>query len=827
MSTTVVLIVLGLLVLATLLVVGFALYVYWWLIQRPTAQYDGTRAVDGLDKPVDVTRDRYGIPHVHAEHEADLWRAQGYIHAQDRLWQMEQNRRIGYGTLAEVFGETAVEADRFSRVVGFARAAAAEAAKLDEETCAVIEAYVGGVNAFIAGHRGRLAAEFNLLRVEPGLWGVEDVLTVGKVMAWGLSVNWESELNRLLLVAQLGPVRAAELEAEYPAGTPVILEGVGSQEVTRLLSTAGLLLNEYDKVKAWLGSDSAGKGSNSWVLSPRHTQTRRAMLCNDPHLAVQIPGIWFENHLTCPTLDVTGVSMPGMPGVVIGHNADIAWGMTNAFVDQQDLYLERAHPDEPDQFETSEGWEAATVLEETIHVRRRSEPLRERVVITRHGPLISGLVEDTSLPPASLALRWVGHVPSHGARAILRLNRARNWEEFQGALADWSAPAQAVTYADVDGNIGFVLAGAIPRRRHNLGLVPAAGWDGQHEWEGFVPPHELPRLFNPESGRIVVANNKIAGDDYHHFLGVDFLPGWRAARIEEMLQEKDRYSLRDMVDMQLDTSSKFAATLAPFFAQVNSDDPWMKVATNALRKWNYRMDADNPAGLIFHYSLICLLDEVFGSKLGPLREQYSGVTRSPLFLINGVSVRVITRLLEVVAQHHDSAWYADARTGRARSRDEVLYAALEQATRRLRADLGDNVRRWEWGRVHQVRYVHPLGSVRLFRSLFNRGPFPVGGDLTTPNQTFSALRLPLPLVQVSAAYRQIIDVGEWDASRSITTTGQSGHPMSQQYADQMGMWLEGDYHPMTWTSAAQEAAAQYRSRLVPSRQANDAEGTSA
>jgi penicillin amidase len=250
----------------------------------------------------------------------------------------------------------------------------------------------------------------------------------------------------------------------------------------------------------------------------------------------------------------------------------------------------------------------------------------------------------------------------------------------------------------------------------------------------------------------------------------------------------------------------------------------MKVATTALRQWNYRMDADSPAGMIFHYALICLLEEVFGSKLGPLGEHYSGASRSPLFLINGVSVRMATRVLEMVTQNQESAWFVDVKTGRNRSRDEVLYAALAQATRRLRADLGDNVRRWEWGRAHQVRYVHPLGGLRLFRGLFNRGPFPVGGDLTTPNQTYSALRLPLPLVQVSASYRQVLDVGEWDACQAVTTTGQSGHPMSQQYADQMGMWLEGAYHPMPWTSSAMQTAAHYRAHLVPAERREGEEG---
>jgi penicillin amidase len=371
-----------------------------------------------------------------------------------------------------------------------------------------------------------------------------------------------------------------------------------------------------------------------------------------------------------------------------------------------------------------------------------------------------------------------------------------------------------VTYADGDGNIGYVLAGVMPLRRQNLGIVPAPGWDGAHEWTGMVPAHELPRLFNPPSGRIVTANNKIVGDDYHHFLGIDFLPGWWAARLEEILLEKDRYSLRDMEEMQLDITSRFAAALAPFFSQLNSDDPFIKVAVGYLRRWTFQLDPESTAGLIMHYALLCLLDEVYGNKLGELRDPYMGVTRSPIFLSNGYANQATTKLVELLAEV-ESPWYTDMETGRHRTRDEVLYAALAQAVKLIRAELGDNARRWNWGRVHQVRYVHPLGSVRLFRSLFNRGPFPVGGDATTPNQSSYAPHLPLGLVQVTASYRQIYDVGAWDQAKTVTTSGQSGHPMSDNYADQITMWLEGVYHAMPWSREAVKGVARNRIELLP------------
>ena len=794
---------------------GLYLAVYWHLMQRPTPRLDGSQELPGLDAMVEVLLDRHAIPHVYAKSRGDLFRAQGYLHAQDRLWQMEQNRRIASGRLAEVFGESALDADRFSRIVGFRRAAEAELATLDDETRQVLAWYVEGVNAYIDSHPNRLAAEFNLLRVTPEVWTPIDVLAHAKSMAWSLSINWESELTRLQLLEKLGPMRAAELEPEYPADSPVILEALTRGSVTRLLSTAGLLLNEYEKVRDWLAQPVAGMGSNSWVVAPKHSAGRRAYLCNDPHLAVQMPQVWYENHLTCPDLDVSGASVPGLPGVIIGHNEHIAWGVVNAYVDQQDLYVERAHPDYPDQFEYNGEWEAATVLAETIRVRRRSMPHVERVVVTRHGPLISNFLTGADATPMPLALQWAGHTPGRSIRATLKLNQAHNWESFLAALKDWAVPAQNFTYADAEGNIGCVLAGRLPVRRHNLGLTPAPGWNGEHEWDGWVPRAELPRLYNPPSGLIVAANNKIGGDDYHHFLGVDFLPGWRAARIEEILREKDRYGLRDMEEIQLDTMSKLAATLAPLFARLNSDDPFVKVAIDHLRKWDHRMDADSTGAVIFHYALVLLLDEVFGRKLGPLRDATLGISRSPLAPTSSFALRAATKLTELLVTQPDSSWYADAATGRERSREEVLYLTLSEAVRRLRADLGDNARRWDWGRVHQVRYVHPLGSRGLFRRLFSRGPFPVAGDATSPHQTYHAPQLPLGLVQIAAGYRQIYEVGVWEQARTVTPLGQSGHPMSPHFADQMTMWLEGAYHAMPWARPEVEKAAHFRLVLRP------------
>ena len=809
--------------LLVLLPIGaFFFYLYWWSIQRSNPKQAGEIHLDIFDAPVEILRDKHGIPHIYAQSRADLFRAQGFVHAQDRLWQMEQNRRIARGTLAAAFGEAALEADRFSRIVGFWRSAEKEVELLDDATRQILDWYAAGVNAYMAHRPGRLGAEFNLLRIQPEPWTILDTLGYAKVVGWSLSLNWESELTRLRLLDQLDPMVAAELEADYPAKTPMTMEGVGSAEAMRLQHTAGLLLNQYEEVKQWLGVAAEGQGSNAWVLAPKASLNRRPLLCNDPHLAVQIPGIWYELHLSAPDYTVSGASFPGAPGVVIGHNEEIAWGITNAMIDVQDLYIERADPANPDHFAYNDGWEAATVVEEVIQIRRR-DPHVERVMITRHGPLISGLLtrdkrqRNDSTTTVPLSLRWTGHEPAQTVRAILRLNQATNWDEFSAALADWSVPTQNVVFADGRGNIGYRLAGKAPLRERNLGLLPAPGWDPAYSWRGYIPTAELPQLYNPESGKIVTANNKIVGDDYPHFLGVEFDAGWRAARIEDLLNRKDRHTIRDMEEMQFDNQSKLAEAFTPWFTLINSDDPWEKSALMALRKWNFRMDVDNMAATVYQHMLVQLLEMVFGDKLGPVKQSYYGMNNNPLFLVHGFIGRAQNRLLEILNSSDESFWYVEAATGRHRNREQLLQEALTAAVRLIRAEVGDSTRRWDWGRAHQVRYVHALGSARLLKNIFNRGPVPVGGDASTPNVTRHAPQLPLGLVQVAASYRQIYEVGAWDRAQTITNVGQSGHPMHPNYDDQIMLWREGVYHKMPWSREAVNGLTDQRLVLKPKK----------
>lgn len=807
--------------MAGLSAAGLVLYLYWWRIQRPIPNLDGEHILSGLDATVNVLRDRNAIPHIYAETDDDLFRAQGYIHAQERLWQMEQKRRIAHGTLAEVFGAEALDADRFSRTVGFRRAAEAELSELGAEVRRTLEAYAQGVNEYIRQNEGKLSAEFNLLRLHPREWTPLDTVALMKVLAWDFSVNWESELERLLRVTTLGTERASELEHRHASSEVTITDSpTPLQAQAALVDRAAEVLQAYERIKPWIGAHNTASGSNSWVIAPKASASRRALLANDTHMGVQIPVQWYEMHLASPSYEVAGASLPGTPGIWIGHNRTVAWGIANALCDVQDLYLEREDPERPGRFELDGEWYEGSAVDEEIHVRGQDRVHIETVRSSRHGPLIHHVASDSRLDLPSgigFSLRWTGHDPGQTLQALLAVNRAQKWESFVSALKDWSAPPTSFTYADVDGNIGYTLAGRIPARKKGRGLVPSPGWDSQAAWKEYVPFSDLPRVFNPDSGRIVAANNQVHSDGSGPYLGDDFDPGWRAEQLTDLLIEKDRYSLRDMAEMQMDTGCGFARRLAPWFGRLEPTDPYEKLAGELLRKWDFRMGADSSAATVFQYCWRSLLQMTFGGKLGSGQDIFSGASLAPLFPDRASPLDSALALADLIERHAESAWYADAETGRPRDRVEILGEALRVAVLRLRRDLGDNTRRWEWGRLHQVRFSHVLGSARLLRTYFNRGPFPVGGDATTPMQTADAPLVPPGLVQSIPNYRQILDTGDWGRSRAVVATGQSGHPLSQHYADQVDMWREGSYHAMPWERKDVEEAAVYRMKLHPEK----------
>jgi penicillin amidase len=788
-------------------------------LRRPLPRTAGRLALPGLSAPVEVIRDRWGVPHIYAHSFADLFMAQGFVHAQDRLWQMEFQRRLGHGQLAEVFGPIALDSDRFLRVLGFSRVARREAGLLAGEARAAVEAYVAGINAFITRNRTRLPIEFAIMRFRPRPWEPADVLVWGKVMALSLSENWKLEVLRARIVAAFGPERAAALDPRYPDDHPLAIPAearYGPAFGARALAAAA--------ATGRFAPEGGGQGSNAWVVNGSRALGGKPLLADDPHLSITMPSIWYENHLSGGGIHVTGASFPGTPGVIIGHNERIAWGVTNVMADVQDLYIERFDPDDPLRYQVPGGWARAEVVHEEIRVRGRAAPVIEAVRITRHGPIIDALVPGAAHPAANgapspsaidrpafveaLAMRWTALEPGHILAAVLNLNRAHDWESFRAALADWTVPPQNFVYADVDGHIGYATGGAIPLRARGDGRLPVPGWTGEYEWTGVIPPDELPHVLDPAEGMLVTANNRIAAGGYPHPFEAEWLNGYRAARIRDLLARTPQHDATTFARIHSDVRSLPGLELAALAGRLPTLDATARRARDLLAGWDGELSVESVAGTLYARLRDKLLAAAY-REVGDALGTTAGLGAFASRLGDEYLLRALPQVLRRAAAR-DDAWLPAGRTW-----DDVLAEAWQAALAELRAEFGEDVDAWRYGRWHQLTIRHALGSVPGLARLLNRGPFPRGGDPDTVCQAYTLREFVGPPFFVNPSYRQICDTGDWDRSYSIHPTGQSGHPASRHYDDLLQPWLEGRYHPMLWSRARVDEAAQARLTLAP------------
>jgi penicillin amidase len=778
-------------------------------MRRPLPRTSGMLPLSGLGAPVQVIRDRWGVPHVYADSAHDLFAAQGYVHAQDRLWQMEFQRRVGAGQLAELFGKIALDSDRFVRILGFARIARREVELLSEESRAWIDAYVHGINTFISQHTGNLPIEFTLLRLRPRPWEATDVLIWTKMMALQLSGNWSDEILRARLVATLGPERAAALDPQPAADHPLIVPPGARYSADFGAAALDLIAGARRYI-----NDAAGQGSNSWAASGACTAAGAPLLANDPHLPIAMPSLWYENHLSGGEFHVTGVSIPGMPGIVIGHNEHIAWGVTNGMNDVQDLYIERFDPADPAglRYEYQGAWEQAELIREEIVVRGQREVVIEDVRITRHGPLINPLIPPHAGngahndPP--LALRWTALDPSRIFDSAFAINRARDWPSFRAALADWSAPTQNFTYADVDGHVGYTLAGAIPIRAAGDGRLPVPGWTGTHEWIGIVPHAAMPHALDPADGLIVTANNRIVGDDHPYPIAGEYLNGYRAERIRQLLEQTQRHDPETFARIHADQLSLPGLALAALAGRLPASSPLAQQARETLAAWDGELTADSVAGQIFSRLRLRILQAAYADAAEPLRT----ITGLGAFVgLPGYDFvrRAFPQILTLIVERDDS-WLPNGRRW-----DDLIAEAWAATLSELRAEFGEEIATWRYGRSHTLTIRHPLGSLPGLGTLLNRGPFPTGGDYDTVNMGNLPTEFAGPPYYVAPSYRQICDLADWDRSQSIHATGQSGHPGSRHYADFIPHWLGGQYHPMCWSRTRVEEVAASRMILSP------------
>jgi len=787
---------------------------YAALVRRPLPRRSGRVPLRGLGADVEVVVDTWGVPHVYADSLTDLVRAQGYLHAQDRLWQLEVNRRIVAGRMAELVGEVAVPLDRWMRTLSLRHVAEQEVALLSVEVRGLLEAYAQGVDARIG--EGRLPVEFSLLRHHPEPWSVVDSLAWTKMMALTLCVNWETEILRARIIDRIGPQRAAELEPDYAQGRPyVVPDGVdysciGSQALARQAAA--------EQLSGPTAGDGVGIGSNSWVVHGTRTATGKPLLANDMHLGLTIPTIWYENHLSCPGYEVSGVTFPGLPGIVAGHNRRVSWGFTNGFPDVQDLFVERLRDAAGGgvEFEFEGGWHPAQVREEVIAVkgsRGTTREVVERVVTTRHGPVINILApEHTGEQP--LALQWTAYEPSPMVEVLFAMNRAESCAQLREALRGWHTPVQNVVYADVEGDIGYSYPGRIPVRAKGDGRVPVPGWTGEYEWTGYIPFEELPHQENPPSGFVATANNRVVDEGYPFWLGADFITGDRAERISELIEAGTPLDVQTFRHMQSDQVSTSARRTAQAIAALATDDPRLSEVVALMRGWDGTLGADSSQAALYEVFTVALARRLLAPVLGDLTDFYLGKGITPV--ISEVSW-LGERAREWLGRTLDdpsSRWWD---TGGGQTREQQMLAALADTVDDLTAEFGPDPVRWRWGLLHTLTLRHVLGARPPLDRVFNRGPFPVGGDGDTIwNSAVARHTAHAPdAVMVGPPYRYLADLSDLGQSRAQLLPGQSGQIGSPHYADNIAAWMRGDYHPMLLDRAAVDGNAAARFTLAP------------
>jgi len=781
-------------ILAILLVIAIIVpTVGYFAVVRPALpQLDGDLALDELTSPVTVYRDASGIPHIVAENAHDLFYAQGFVTAQDRLWAMESQRRAAHGTLSEIVGERGLKNDTFMRILGMTESAEADWETLDADTQSALQAYADGVNAYLAQAGDKLPLEFKILGITPQEWTPIDSLVFGKLVAWGLSNNYQDELVVTKLVAATSWETAISLLPDYP-GPDVIPDA----NITALSNTATALLEASADWQSATPLAKPDQGSNAWVVGGSHTASGLPLLAGDPHQGLSMPTLWYEVGLRTSDgqYDVVGASLPGLPGIEIGHNAHIAWAVTNARPDVQDLFIETLNADGT-QYQFMDEWKDLTIREETIQVKD-GETVTLKVRSTQHGPIITDATPDSE---DTLALRWTGLDEGRPlAQAIIQLDQSQNWDEFRAATALWQLPGMNFVYADIDGNIGFQMSGAVPVRASNdvKGLQPVSGADGAHEWTGFVAFDELPSALNPSGDFFASANNRPAGLDYPHFLSHYFQPPYRVALISKTIRDSKNVTADDFAALQgslySDINLQVARALAAEASPANRQE---EVMLETLADWDGMMTPESGEASLSELALRHILRLTLDPKLG-------AATTDSYLTLAGYPYMFLQNLLDDPA----NPWWDGDRAG-------VLTKSLRAAMDELTASVGSNPAKWTWGNLHTFTFSHPLGSVGALRPIFNRGPYPTGGNWNTVDSGAYYADKPYAM-GLGPAYRIIADPADWDASLSIIPSGESGQPFSPHYADQIKSWLAVEYHRLPFTLSAIETSAQHTLKLVP------------
>jgi penicillin amidase len=782
---------------------------------------EGSAVLPGLQKEVIVERDRWGVPHIRANSVEDAAEAQGYVMAQDRLWQMDLLRRVARGQLSEILGKTTLAIDKDFRTMEFGRAADRDLGLLDKDSRAIMEAYARGVNRFIESHDRHLPLEFSLLGYKPQPWQAADSLTISAYMYRTLTNTWQNELDRATVEARVGNDRSKDLFSldaaldHFVVGDPnvpndgsqgtrvqadpdedddddtepdTVLKARTGDEDSATRSpdlTSALAISVRDSLLDMQQEIRRGLGSNNWVVNGAHTATGKPLLANDTHLELSLPPIWYEVHVTAPGWNVKGFTLPGAPLVIIGHNDRIAWGFTNNGADVQDLYIETFNPAAPDEYRVRGIWTTAQLYDETIRVKGAADE-HLKVVVTRHGPVVRREGDK------AYALRWTATEPGGLANTYNWMGKAKDWEEFRNVMKRVWGPAQNAVYADVDGNIGYVMAARVPIRKKGHGEIPVPGDTDDYEWTGYIPFEQLPQALNPDSGLIVTANARVVGPSYKPYLTDHWEEPYRTARIYDLLREKGGLRPEDMLRVQTDTYSYPHAFLADQLSAAaktsQPKDDRAKKLIEGLKDWNGIADADSPE--------VSFLEETRRAAIAMLLEPYLGKE-------TGLYSWRRTAFLQKILTERPAKWLPVGY----KTYDELLTAAADRAVARL-AEMSNKSRvgDWAWKQFDALDMVHPLGRTGLLRGLLSITDKPQSGTAYSPRAATQ---------HHGPAMRFVANLGNWDESIMLIPGGQSGQPGSTHYTDQFPYWYEGRPIYQPFSDAGEASLRKHTLTLKP------------
>lgn len=770
--------------------------IFYNMLSSSLPQYSGEIKSSKIINDLEIYRDSFAVPYIIAQSDEDVAFALGYLHAQERLFTMDLIRRAGEGRLSEILGEKAIPFDKMFRTVGIKRNIAKNLGKYDPTVMRVLQAYSDGVNVYLEERKGNYAIEFDVLGYQPEKWKPIHSLIVIKMMAWELNISWWTDLSFAELIQKLGKEKVLEILPDYPENAPTIIAD-NFKYLPAIKTTLAETDKAFRKMMGWTGTHI---GSNNWVVNANKSVSGKPIIANDPHLAFSAPGKWYAAVIKSKDWNAAGVTLPGVPGVVIGKGDNISWVLTNVMNDDADFYVEKLDSSKTKYFIDGQ-WQNLKIITDTIKVKDGKDQVFT-IEETHRGPIISDIhpfkfiynKDDEKIPPISM--RWSGNEFSDEMLAFYKINKAKNWNEFRDAVKYFGIPGQNFVYADVQGNIGYIMGARIPLRNSNNPTLVFDGTTSENDWRGFVPTDEIPAILNPAENFIASANNKAIKNFKYHISNL-WEPSSRIDRIRELLTSKQKQSVSDFKKYQMDQVSPYARTIVPYliksFEGIKVNDKNLSISLDLLSKWDFELNKYSQTSAIYSVFLKYLLKNIYNDEMGD--DLYNRF----VFLAN-VPYRSLLQILE----KPESIWFDDIKTKKKETREEIVRKSLSDGLTYLEENLGEDLTNWQWGSMHKVTFKHAFsGNFSLLDKYINIGPYELGGDGTTMFNTEYPFAESIEEIAMfrhdefdnvlGPSMRFIFDFANPDEFYLILNTGQSGNVMSNNYRDQTPLWLNGKY----------------------------------